>query len=79
MLILCIGVLLVKVIYYFSWIIFPKYSNIQNGKIFYLQKMSQPIKKRQIKKKKLKHLQNISHSHREAEVGAKGLRVKQSN
>lgn len=32
---------------YFS----PKYSNIQNGKIFYLQKMSQPIKKRQIKRK----------------------------
>ena len=32
---------------YFS----AKYSSIQNGKIFYLQKMSQPIKKRQIERR----------------------------
>lgn len=49
MLILCIGVLLVKVIYYFSWIIFPQ--SIQTFKMvkyFTYKKCLSPLKKRQI-------------------------------
>lgn len=70
MLILCIGVLLVKVIYYFSWFIFPQ--SIWAFKMVKYFTYKKDIKKRQIERR-VKTLQNISHSHREAEVGAKGL------